>query len=63
MSDKKISKSVLDEAKKELEEEEFQGAKDRVKELLRDLQKARKVVFNLEKQIEEITSEPNEQVN
>ena len=53
-------KAVQDEARKELMEERATAAKKKIKDKLRQLEDAKKVVRNIERELEEINIEIGE---
>lgn len=57
MKNVKEIKDVREEAEKEFQEEQFGKAKRRYKELLKSLSSAKKVVANVQREIEELDLE------
>lgn len=56
-------KGIKEQAAEELRDEIVKAAKDRMKTKLRDLHKARQVVANLEREVEDLEAEIQVQIN
>ncbi|MHA2040210.1 MAG: hypothetical protein ACW98X_27755 [Promethearchaeota archaeon] len=49
-----LAKRAREEAEKEFQEEKFKGAKSKIKEKLKQLDKAKKIVSNIERELEDL---------